>query len=131
MPLMLVPSPIKLNELAAETAPQISSSVVPAARKLPATIVFLKFGVTPATNSPPPCSPPLLSESERLFVTVTLVNRLTPWLYNPPPWADEELPLIVAFVTVRVRRLYIPPPCEAVLPLTVLLITVALIFAKA
>ena len=68
--------------------PLMSSGVTPEPRKFPATSVFVKVMAVTAVvllrKIPPPGSPPLSFESERLLVMVTLVKVAVPEVDNLP-----------------------------------------------
>ena len=77
-----VPSPIRLNELAATTAPLISSRTEAVELKLPATIVLRSVTAACSAQSRRPRQLPLLSLSAVLLLMVTLVKVALP---VPPP----------------------------------------------
>src|SRR5215831_18997507 len=125
MPVMFVPSPIRLNELlTASVVPLMSSRVAPVPRKFPATIVFFSVRVLELLKMPPPFWPPLLSESDRLFETVTLNKvKVEEPVIIPPPLPPLEFPLTVQLVRVTGPVPSTPPPLPlgALFPLMVLL----------
>jgi hypothetical protein len=81
-PIEPVPSPIRLNELAATTVPLMSSRVAGVELKLPATIVLRSVTAAVFCVKPPPTPAPLLSLSAVLLLIVTLVRVALP---VPPP----------------------------------------------
>ena len=82
MPLEPVPSPTRLYELEATTAPLISSRTDATELKFPATIVLPSVTGDVFCAMPPPAPLPLLSLSAVLLVIVTLFSVTLP---VPPP----------------------------------------------
>src|SRR2546428_9299724 len=96
-------------------------------------IVLLVMVMTPPKFSMPPIPKKNKKEEEELPLIVLLVMVTTPTLLRMPPvpTKEEELPLIVLLVMVIspavkpvTRWLSMPPPTEAMLPLTVLRVSV-------
>lgn len=82
IPVEPVPSPMRLYELEATTAPLISSRTAVVELKLPATMVFRNVTGDVFWAKPPPVPALLLSLSAVLLVIVTLFSVALP---VPPP----------------------------------------------
>ena len=96
-----MPSPIRLYELAATTAPLISSRVAAVELKLPATIVLRSVTAAVFCAKPPPAPAPLLSLSAVLLVIGDVGQRS---VAGSAPWSDKIGPTAVVVGVVARDR---------------------------